>query len=310
MLLTSSRREAFQPLHGVVGAALIAVGEALIIARARPLSDFYFPFVWLGYVLLLDGAIFRQRGRSLWMSNRRHFLLMLPISACFWWLFEFFNQAVHNWTYVGASAYTGADYVVFASVDFSTVLLAVWSSAQFIDLLLPPGRTGAMTKPVLLPRWLPAFMLSIGLACLVLPVIWPSYFFGALWLSMFFLLDPINDRLGRPSMLAALRARRWRIPVCFALGGLMCGFFWEGWNYWSMPKWVYTIPHVNQWHVFEMPLLGWTGYLPFGLELFAMGNFVFYLLRVRPLGLIGFAATAPEASLKAPPARRREYSES
>jgi hypothetical protein len=128
-------------------------------------------------------------------------------------------------------------------------------------------------------------MFGAGIVSVVLPVLWPRYFFGMIWLCMFLLLDPINERLGRPSVLGALRRGDWRLPLCFALGALMCGFFWEGWNYWSMPKWLYTIPYVAQWHIFEMPLLGWSGYLPFGLELFAMANFVFPLLRLGPLEL-------------------------
>ena len=30
--------------------------------------------------------------------------------------------------------------------------------------------------------------------------------------------------------------------------------------------WIYTVPFVQRWHVFEMPVLGYLGYLPFGLE--------------------------------------------
>jgi hypothetical protein len=47
---------------------------------------------------------------------------------------------------------------------------------------------------------------------------------------------------------------------------LICGFFWELWNWKSLAKWIYTVPFVERWHVFEMPLLGYAGYLPFGLE--------------------------------------------
>jgi len=43
-------------------------------------------------------------------------------------------------------------------------------------------------------------------------------------------------------------------------------FFWELWNYRSLAKWVYTVPFVQRWPIFAMPLLGYTGYLPFGLE--------------------------------------------
>ena len=49
-----------------------------------------------------------------------------------------------------------------------------------------------------------------------------------------------------------------------AVAALVCGFFWEMWNYWSLPKWHYSVPYVGRWHVFEMSAVGYTGYLPFG----------------------------------------------
>ena len=48
----------------------------------------------------------------------------------------------------------------------------------------------------------------------------------------------------------------------------MCGFFWEMWNYYAYPKWTYQVPFVDFLHIFEMPLLGFLGYLPFSMELF------------------------------------------
>ena len=60
------------------------------------------------------------------------------------------------------------------------------------------------------------------------------------------------------------------------LAGLVCGFFWELWNICSLAKWIYSVPFVDRFHVFEMPLLGYAGYLPFGIECAAaaawMGN--------------------------------------
>jgi hypothetical protein len=53
------------------------------------------------------------------------------------------------------------------------------------------------------------------------------------------------------------------------LAALVCGGFWEMWNSHSSPKWIYTVPGVDCWHVFKMPLLGYAGYLPFGLECLA-----------------------------------------
>ncbi|MEC7347693.1 MAG: hypothetical protein VYB60_02400, partial [SAR324 cluster bacterium] len=57
-------------------------------------------------------------------------------------------------------------------------------------------------------------------------------------------------------------------------GCLICGFFWEFWNFWSYPKWIYQIPFVDFWRIFEMPVLGYLGYLPFALELFGLYHLV------------------------------------
>jgi len=72
--------------------------------------------------------------------------------------------------------------------------------------------------------------------------------------------------------------RDWRFFV-LPLAGIWCGFFWEMWNFYALPKWYYTVPYIGFWKVFEMPLLGYSGYLPFALELFAL--YQFFLLVTR-----------------------------
>lgn len=282
MRLIAQRSRPQFPWRVLVGAALVACGEALIIARHRPVSDFYFPFVWLGFILILDGAVEHQSGCSLYSGARRQFLVLFPISAAFWWLFELLNQFVHNWIYLYSGPWRGFSFVAFATVDFATVLPAVWTAALFVRTLLPvPIAPEFAERRVPLPTLVGMF--ALGLVCLVLPVVWPGYAFGLIWLCMFLILDPVNERLGRPSIVGAVWRGDWRMPASFALGALMCGLFWEGWNYWAKPKWTYSIPHVGFWHIFEMPFLGWGGYLPFGLELFAMANFILPFLGVAPL---------------------------
>lgn len=284
--MTSDMRTLESRRYGLwaVPVLLIAVGELLIVLRHRPESDFYFPFAWVGYILLLDRGLLAHLGRTLWTSQRAVFLAMLPLSAAFWWIFELFNAVVHNWTYVGTEPYRGLRYVVYASVDFSLVLLAVWYSATFVHTMFPVRRPNA-TRSRSVPTYFPIVMLVTGVACIALPIALPRYTFGLIWVCLFFVLDPINHWLQRPSILSALARRDWRLPASFALGALMCGAFWECWNFWAMPKWTYTIPFVGFWHIFEMPFLGWFGYLPFGLELFAMTNFVLPFLRLGTITL-------------------------
>jgi len=57
-----------------------------------------------------------------------------------------------------------------------------------------------------------------------------------------------------------------------ALAALVCGLFWEMWNYGSLAHWEYSVPLVHRFEIFHMPLLGYSGYLPFGLECLAIGK--------------------------------------
>ena len=57
-------------------------------------------------------------------------------------------------------------------------------------------------------------------------------------------------------------------------GVLICGFFWEFWNFKSHPKWAYHVPGVDFLRVFEMPLLGYLGYLPFALEVYLLKELI------------------------------------
>jgi hypothetical protein len=55
------------------------------------------------------------------------------------------------------------------------------------------------------------------------------------------------------------------------------------WNYYSYPKWVYNVPFLGFARVFEMPILGYGGYLPFSLELFALYHLVVGLFKSKNL---------------------------
>ncbi len=112
------------------------------------------------------------------------------------------------------------------------------------------------------------------------------YFFPMVWLSFFFLLDPINYLNEQPSIISHLKDRKLKIPLSVMLGAMICGFFWEFWNFWAPHKWYYNIPLLDKVpfgtiKLFEMPILGYLGYAPFGLELYAMYHFVKWLLKVK-----------------------------
>ena len=71
------------------------------------------------------------------------------------------------------------------------------------------------------------------------------------------------------------RRRVWSLM----LAGLICGILWEFWNYWAGSGWNYTVPFFGRWKVFEMPVLGFLGFLPFALECWIIYHLFIAILR-------------------------------
>jgi hypothetical protein len=107
----------------------------------------------------------------------------------------------------------------------------------------------------------------------------PTYFFPFTWVWLFLFVDALNFLRGRASLIAQASRGDWRNVAALALAGTVCGFFWEMWNFYALPKWYYTVPFVGFAKMFEMPLLGYAGYLPFAWELYALYHLVWGVLR-------------------------------
>jgi hypothetical protein len=237
----------------------------------------FFP-LWLGYILVVDGLVLYRRGTSLLTRSKRAFVGLFLVSFPVWWLFEVINWRTQNWEYLGRESFSDLSFFVLSSLSFSTVIPAVFGTAELVSTMgwikrLPKG---PVIKPV--PAVLAGFLL-IGLAMLSAMLIWPKLFFPFIWLSFYFILAPVNVWLGNRSLSEYTAVGNWQPVVALWIGALICGFFWEMWNIYAFPKWIYHVPPFEFLYVFEMPLMGYGGYLPFGLELFA-----FYQLVVGSFG--------------------------
>jgi hypothetical protein len=255
--------------YGYAGIALVALAWAVSWAGPRPFRDEAFFPLWLGYIVTLDAVVKARSGRSLFSAGPARAARLFATSAAVWWLFEVFNLRTDNWHYTHAAPVSPLRFAVEASISFSTVLPAVLITAALWSSVLPGSRS-TVRDPTRLPVPLGVASLALGAVLFTLTMLWPHYFFPGVWLCLFFLVDPVNALLGRRSLLADAIAGRWRLVFVLALAGLTCGFFWEMWNVFSMPKWTYSVPLVPQQRLFEMPLLGYSGYIPFAFECFAV----------------------------------------
>jgi hypothetical protein len=219
--------------------------------------------LWLGYIVAMNALVSRRTGHALVTDRTALLLALFVVSAGFWWLFEYLNQFAGNWHYAGIASLGDWDYFVQATLPFSTVLPAVGSTWAWLGTL---PRLDAMKLPAIAGRAAFAWVaLVAGVLSLAGIGLWPDVLFPMVWVAPLLILGGLQQLLFGESLFAALTRGDWRPVLVPALAGLFCGVLWELWNFGSLAKWHYSIPYVQRFHLFEMPLLGYAGYLPFGI---------------------------------------------
>jgi len=261
------------PFHGWLGIGLAIVFWILNWTLSGTRTHWGFFPMWFGYCLAVDGLVFWRTGTSLLTRSPRKYIGLFIVSAPVWWIFELLNLRTQNWTYIGAEIFSSQSYTFWTTLSFTTVIPAVFGSAEFfasfnfIKRIKPSLVIGTDKKTTT------AFF-ALGWVMLVLILLYPKIFFPFIWISLYFIFEPINVWLGNRSLAHWTANGDWRPVISLWLGVLLTAFFWEMWNYYSYPKWIYHVPWGNWLHIFEMPLLGYGGYLPFALELYALYHLV------------------------------------
>ncbi len=231
--------------------------------------------LWVAYILVINALTYRRSGQCMITQRRSYFFLLFPVSALFWWFFEFLNRFVQNWYYIGPDFGPG-EYFLYATLPFATVLPAVMGTQQWLRSYRWPQEIFGRFLPITLQntRAWGAVAFVLAAAGLFGIGIWPNVLFPLLWISPLLVLVSIQMVGGQTHIFSRVPEGDWHVIVCSALAALCCGFFWEMWNMHSLAKWRYSIPFVQRFELFEMPLLGYAGYLPFGLECAAIADLI------------------------------------
>ena len=254
-------------------AALAWLGVSWVFAWTRfpwfePFQQHTFTPLWLGYIGVINALTVRRAGSSLLTRSPLRFTALFPLSALFWWFFEYLNRFVGNWRYVGIADFGALEYTFFATLAFSTVLPAVASTAEWLGTIGRLDAAFARWHPVRIPGR------KIAAACVLIFTtlsltglgVFREYLFPLVWVSPALVIISLQVLGDRATLLAPLVRGDWRAFASYTAAALLCGFFWEMWNYGSLAHWEYSIPYVDGFRIFEMPLLGYAGYLPFGIE--------------------------------------------
>ena len=271
------------PVHSWIGLGMVTIFWILNWRMNGLRTQWAFFSLWLGYCLTIDALVFWRSSTSLLSRKWKGYVGLFIASAPVWWLFELTNIRLQNWHYLGAEAFSTLQFWFWATINFTTVIPAVFGSAELMRSFIPKQMRGPIIRPTKATTI--GFFLA-GWVMLSLLVAWPRVFFPFVWISLYFILEPINIWMGHRSLVEWTKDGNWGPVVSLWLGVLLTAFFWEMWNYFSYPKWIYQVPSGNWFHIFEMPLLGYGGYLPFSLELYAMYHLLAGLLGDKKTGYV------------------------
>jgi hypothetical protein len=229
--------------------------------------------LWLCLIVVINALCYRRSGQCMLVDRTGYFLLLFPVSAAFWWFFEYLNRFVQNWHYTGVH-YEPLEYFCHATLSFSTVLPAVLGVREWIAEMawVRQGFQNYLPLNLPRPRTCAGAVLLVSGAGLAGIGVWPDYLFALLWISPLLIIVSLQTLMGERHILSDIAIGDWRRVISAAAAALFCGGFWEMWNFWSLAKWQYSVPFVHRFHIFEMPLVGYAGYLPFGLECLVVGD--------------------------------------
>lgn len=226
----------------------------------------FFP-LWLSWIFCVNALIHRKTGSCPLTRMPFRFLCLFQVSAVFWWVFEYLNRFVGNWVYTG-SQYPPWTYFFLATLSFSTVLPAVESMKSYLlTFNFFKNAFHTMKRFSLFESKVFAlFLLFVSCLSLFMIATLPDPLFFTIWISPLFIFVSFRVLFNQSHILSGIQKGNFTLIITYAAAALICGFFWEMFNIYSLAKWHYSIPYVQVLHLFEMPILGYAGYLPFGLE--------------------------------------------
>ena len=250
------------------------VSFALMLNRTEPFYTHFYSIAWWCYILLLASLNEIRAGDSSFrfpslFRNPLQYCMLVLFSAAFWFVFELYNTRLHNWVYRGVPIERIVRWPGYF-ISFGTVLPGVFETARWLEGWFQ-STGGDESKRTGKPQasWAPQhgrIAIAAGIAMMVLPLVYPVLFFPLVWGGLIFILDPLMERMEDMNLVRNLFFGSRRRPLLLLASGLICGFFWEFWNYWAGAKWVYSLPYFQFPRMFEMPLAGYLGFPPFAIE--------------------------------------------
>jgi hypothetical protein len=182
-----------------IGLAGMLVSEVGMLSRLEPFYSWHTPTAWTGYILFIDGIVWKRR--TSWLSDARpEFAFLASASVPLWVVVELYNKySLHNWYYVGLPDSLPLRYFGY-TWSFATIWPAIFETSDLVASFRQdePAHPTAEVARLGGRAW---FSMVIGASMLAIPLVFPSTYLAApVWLGFIFLLDPLNGRAGCESI--------------------------------------------------------------------------------------------------------------
>ena len=288
-------KKRYLPIWFYIGIIILLLVPVGIIFKIDVILTWLTPIFWTGYILLIDGIIFSFKGKSFLIFQGIFIVIILSIVV--WWFFEWTNIFLSNWHYVGLTEnilrYIGYFWA------FGTIIPCILLTYGLLLVIFKNVRIEF--KGINVKNKYLTLMISVGILFLLLPIIpfslkfvnrsadielfsWmmvlgdikiSEYMAFAVWTFGFLILDPINYLMQKPSIIGYIEKGNYKVISLLSLSGIICGILWESVNWFATTRWVYTVPILGNIKIFEMPILGYLGFITFAWEIYDIVSFLY-----------------------------------
>src|SRR2546426_645222 len=241
-------------------AAVVLIAAVVLRAyEIPPIPTWFYVLAWYPTLIILDELVVLLGGESL-LARPGEVATMLWWSGVIWLVFEAITFRRGDWYYVFLPA-GRLERWLGITVSLATVVPAVLLPERILDRL-GVWRDLRSRSFALGPRpWRIAGWVGWGLFAAVLA--FPRYLYPLTWGAVWLIAEPLLYRRDpERSLFAEIARGSWGRIARLMAAGLFAGVLWESFNALARGRWIYTVPFLEHWKIFEMPLVGFLGFPP------------------------------------------------
>jgi hypothetical protein len=234
----------------------------------EPLNNQFFAFAAWSYVLFADNLVYRFTGWSPAVSRPSEFLALSLRSLAFCCALELLNLRLGVWYYSGLPATLSTRWTGFACA-WAALLPSLFVTAE---LLRAAGLfSGLRTLRLPVAPALPRALAAAGALALLLALAFPDFLAAPLCAAFLMIAEPLNYRLGLPSLLRELEGGLPGKTLRLALAGPACGLLWAAWNGAAGASWTCALAFPGP-RLLGLPLAAWPLFSLAALQAYSLAS--------------------------------------